>query len=197
MIFEAGRRAGRWTAPTTGIGEMRGRDLPTHRPILAVLVVIGGMILTGCESSDVVPPADAELTLVATPATLDSSLPGVPESTLLARVTNLGVSLPGQTVVFSTSEGTLTPPPLTPVETDQFGIAETLLKTTRTATVTAQSGGATDTVTITVISGSLNVLLLVSPDVTVNICDETITLTATALSTNSLPISGLSVSFQM
>ena len=196
-MFEAGRRARRWTAPTTGIGEMRGKPFHTPQPILALLAAICGMVLAGCESSDTVPPADAELDLVATPATLDSSAPGVPESILRARVTNLGVSLPGQTVVFSTSEGNLTPQALTPVETNQFGIAETLLKTTRTATVTARSGGAMDTVTITVISGTLNDILLVSPDVTVNDCNEILRLTATAISTNGLPISNLIVSFEM
>ena len=196
-MFEAERRARRWTEPTTGIGEGRERPLHGPRPILAILVAICGMVLAGCESSDVVPPSGAELSLTATPATLDSSGDLVPESTLRAWVTNLGVSLPGQDVRFSTSEGNLTPEALTPIETDQFGIAETILGTSRTSTVTAQSGGATDTVTISVIEGSLSTILLVSPDVILNDCNEIIDLTATAISTTGLPISGLIISFEM
>lgn len=197
MIFEAERRARRWTEPTTGIGEGRGRPLHGPRPILAILVAICGMFLAGCESSDVVPPSGAELTLTATPATLDSSSPGVPESTLRALVTNLGVSLPGQTVRFSTGAGTLTPLDLTPIETDEFGIAESILTTSKTATVTAQSGGTIDTVTISVIEGSPSAILLVSPDVTLGDCLDVINLIATAISTNDLPIRGLAISFEM
>ena len=91
----------------------------------------------------------------------------------------------------------MTPEALTPIETDQFGIAETILGTSRTSTVTAQSGGATDTVTISVIEGSLSTILLVSPDVILNDCNEIIDLTATAISTTGLPISGLIISFEM
>ena len=144
-----------------------------------------------------VPPAGSTVDLSANPATLVRIGSLIPESELSARVTNsLGLSLPGQTVVFTTSEGVLVPEALTPIETDEFGIARTTLKTIQTATVDAISGTVTDTLNISVLTGNIQAIIL-NGDTTLISCDFILFYTVQVLDTNGDPVPGVTVVFEL
>ncbi|MBI1952048.1 MAG: Ig-like domain-containing protein [Acidobacteria bacterium] len=99
--------------------------------------------LSGCQESDVVAPDGATISMTANPATIvlaggiqDPNKP----VTVIATVSNsIGVPLPGQDVRFQTTAGTLTPAAGTPIETDSFGNATTVLREARQSpTITAK-----------------------------------------------------------
>ena len=137
------------------------------------------------------------LVLFANPSTLVSIGTQIPESELSARVTNfIGEALQGQTVVFGTSEGVLNPEALTPINTDENGVARSILRTVQTATVTAFSGTATSTVTITVIPGSIQAIL-VNGDTTLLDCSLILRYTVKVLDTNGDPVPGVNVVFEL
>ena len=188
MTFTAARRIRPWTGPTTGTG---------RKILLLGLAVACGLALIGCEESDVVPPAGSSVELSASPATLVATGSQIPETELSARVTNsIGVSLPGQTVVFVTSEGVLIPEALTPVETNQNGVARSTLRTVQTATVDVVSGTATDTVTISVLTGNIQTILL-NGDTTLSDCSLILRYDARVLDTNGDPIPGVTLVFEL
>ena len=190
MTFTAARRIRPWTGPTTGTG---------RKILLLGLAVACGLALIGCDESEVVPPLGSTVTLSANPATLVQTGTQTPESDLSARVTNsLGVSLPGQTVVFNTSEGVLDPPALTSIETDQNGIAKTKLKTIRTTTIDATSGVATSTLTISVLPGNIGSILVEGDNSLVN-CSLSLRFLVTVFDTDvpANPVPGVTLSFQL
>jgi hypothetical protein len=165
--------------------------------LVLVLLCVAVLGFTACDDSDVVPPAGSEVTLSANPATLFITGTSIPQTTLRARVVNsVGISLPGQTVVFDTTEGVLVPDALTPMETDGDGIATAFLGTVRTATVTAISGTATSQLTITVLQSDLQDVIL-NGDNTISNCNLALSYTAQAIDVNGVPVPGVTLIFEL
>src|SRR5262245_717961 len=172
----------------------------SRRLPLRVAAVLAASFILACESSDVIAPDGATMTLSATPAQIVLS-GGIQQSpvTVLATVFNqIGVPLPGQDVRFTTSSGVLDPPGGTPVRTDDFGSATTTLTTATTAPqINARSGKVTATpLTLNAASGILSSIVLnVTPDLTIDACSDTFTVTATASDPDGDPVRGATIVF--
>jgi hypothetical protein len=184
-------------ARITATGEGGAGRLRARAGLTLILVAIGALAFLACDESEVVPPSGSEINISANPATLVFTGTSVPQSVIRARVTNsLGISLPGQTVVFDSTEGVLDPQALTPIETDGDGIAMTVLATVRTATVTAISGTVSDQLTITVLLSDLQDILL-NGENTLSNCNDVLSFTAQAVDTTGAPVSGVTINFEL
>jgi hypothetical protein len=174
--------------------------IPRRLPLRVAAVLMASFIVA-CESTEVIAPDGATITLSPTPAQIVLS-GGIQRDpvTILATVFNvIGVPLPGQDVRFSTSSGVLDPPGGTPVRTDKFGNATTILTQATTGPqINARSGKATATpLTLNAATGILSTITLnVSPDTTINACADTFTLTAKALDPDATPIKGVTLVFE-
>jgi hypothetical protein len=187
---------------------------------LALVVVVAA-----CESSDKIPPKGATMTVAANPATIPLaaapecvSLLGVPNcgtADIVATVASeLGLPLPDQDVRFSSTAGFLFTGSITspvdaaniPIRTDKFGNAAVNLITSTTATVTAKSGPASGTLTISAVSGNLSAILLnldttstgcTSSSLTVQSCSQKICFVATAVDPTGKGIQGVVIEFKL
>ena len=158
-----------------------------------------GLVLAGCVHSDTIAPDGATIDLSATPAqiVLVSGSQSSPV-TILATVRDMvGVPLPGQDVRFTTSSGVLDPIAGTPVRSDDNGNATVILTAaTQGPTITANSGKATATLTLTAGTGALGSITLSPNPLTLNNCSNTFTLTATAFDPSNAPVSGIQIFFE-
>jgi hypothetical protein len=166
-------------------------------PALAA-ALMAAAALTGCEDSEVVAPDGATVSLSANPAQIvlingiqDSDVP----VELIATVrSEIGVPLPGQDVRFETTSGVLSPKVGTPVSTDGYGNARsTLTLATSGPTITATSGKATDTLTLTAATGLLATIQLTPSTFTVNNCSDKPTFIATALDPDGQELDAVSL----
>lgn len=150
--------------------------------------------VAACQSSDKIPPKGATITVAANPATIP--LASDPDCLSLLNVatcgtanvvatvaSELGVSLPDQDVRFSSTAGILytgsASNPVNaaniPIRTDKFGNANVKLITSTTTTVTAKSGTASGTLSISTVAGNLTAILL-NTDTTSTGCSSSTTL---------------------
>jgi hypothetical protein len=160
--------------------------------------------LAGCESGDPTAPADSTIEVSATPATVvvdpNAGISGVSLITAILRAKN-GTRLKDQEMTFVTSQGTLTTiggdliDPGDPQITDDDGVAEAILTTTQTATVTARSGNITGTVTVQTASGEVSSIILNVSTTSVQDCTDVITVTARVVTSGGQPVAGLPVEF--
>lgn len=159
--------------------------------------------LAGCQESDVVAPDGATISLNANPATIvlagGAQDPNKPV-TIIATVSNsIGVPLPGQDVRFTTTSGVLTPTAGTPVETDSFGNATTVLTDARqSSTITAKSGKATQTLQLQTATCALNVITLSPSELQLSDCSNDklkFDVEATATDTAGDACKGILISF--
>ena len=119
-----------------------------------------------------------------------------PISILATVRSNLGLPLPGQDVRFTTTSGTLDPQAGTPVRTDDFGNATTILTQARQqTTIAAQSGKATQSLTINTATCDISSIVLDKSSVTFNTCADQIDLTATVTDTSGSACVGVQVQF--
>jgi len=121
------------------------------RRSLNVAVVLLALLYGACQKSDTVAPDGSTINLAATPATilLNGGVQASPVNVLATVRNSIGVPLPGQDVRFTQTSGSLDPPAGTPVTTDSFGNAVTILTAaSQTTTITAQSGKATATLAL-------------------------------------------------
>lgn len=161
----------------------------------AFLFVIGGL---ACQKSDVVAPDKSTITLNATPSTiiLAGGVQSVDVAIVATVANNIGVPLPGQDVRFSTTSGTLDPVGGSPVRTDRFGNATTILTEARqNATITARSGSTMATLTLNTASCQLGNIAISPSPVTFNNCTSSVTVTATATDTGGNPCPGVFLTF--
>jgi hypothetical protein len=171
-----------------------------RRFLLRAAVVLMTTLIVACQSSDVIAPDGATMTLSATPAQIVLEN-GVQKDdvAILATVFNaIGVPLPGQDVRFTTSSGVLDPPGGLPVTTDKFGNATTILTQATTGPqINARSGKVTATpLTLNAATGILSSISLnVLPNQTISACSNTFNLTATALDPSGTPIKGVTIVF--
>jgi hypothetical protein len=166
------------------------------RPGATALIL--AVLLGACESSDVIAPDGATISLTSNPATIILS-GGVQSADveITATVSNsIGVPLPDQDVRFTTTAGTLTPPGGTPVTTNDDGNAITILSDARQPpTITARSGKATATLQLQTATCSLSAIALSPSSLQLNTCNDTFNVSAVATDTSGAPCSGILVSF--
>lgn len=182
----------------SGMGSMMQR----HRGLFAV-VAAGGLLLgaLACDDSDTVPPADSTISLSANPAQviIEGGQQVVPV-TLIATVRNsIGVPLPGQDVRFTTTNGVLTPPPSTPIETDSIGNATAVLNgANQGPQVTATAGKATVSLTLTAGTAAVCFLTLSPSDAqTITDCSDEFEFTVLAEDCENMPVEGVRVFFEL
>jgi len=171
--------------------------VPWRYLVRSATVLLAGLAVA-CQSSDVVAPDGATISLTANPATI--VLTGgvqAQDVTIVATVSNsIGVPLSGQDVRFTTTAGTLTPQAGTPVRTGGDGNATTVLSAARQPpTITAKSGKATQTLQIQTATCTLNRIVLSPSPLLLNTCNDTFTLSAVATDTNGAVCPGLLITF--
>jgi hypothetical protein len=173
-----------------------------HRNTL-IIVAAGALalIVAGCDQSETIAPDGSTVTINANPAQV--ILAGTPALqvnpiSIVATVRNsIGVPLPGQDVRFTTTSGSLTPPALQPVTTDDLGNATCELSNATTGpNITATSGKATASLQLTSANGQVAQILLNSDATDLTDCADTFTLTATALDGTGKGVSGFTIIFQ-
>lgn len=160
--------------------------------------------LAGCQESDVVAPDGATISLNANPATIVLA-GGVQDPnkpvTIIATVSNsIGVPLPGQDVRFTTTSGVLTPTAGTPVETDSFGNATTVLTEARqSSTITAKSGKVSQTLQLQTAPCALNVIVLSPSSLPLeeNCNNQEFPVTAEAFDTAGDKCKGIQITFKI
>lgn len=160
--------------------------------------------LLACQKTDVIAPDGATISLTANPATIvlaggiqDPNKP----VTIIATVSNsLGVPLSGQDVRFTTTAGILTPQAGTPIGTDSFGNATTVLTAAQQPpTITAKSGKAEKSLQLQTSTCSLADITL-SPS-SLNLSgdcnNQTFAVSAVATDTAGDPCVGILISFAL
>lgn len=167
-----------------------------------ILAAAGALLLAAaaCDDSETIAPDGSTISLTANPAQV--IIVGgiqITDVTILATVRNsIGVPLPGQDVRFTTTNGTLTPPGGTPVETDDLGNATCeLTLATQGPQITATSGKASANITLSAGSAPIAFLILTpSDDQVLADCSESIEFTATATDANNDPVDGVRIFFE-
>jgi len=163
------------------------------------------LALAGCESGDPTAPADSTIRVSASPQTVivdPNGPPGASRITATLRSKN-GTRLEDQEISFETTAGTLfevvgndlVPLVSRPLTTDDLGIAECVLTTRQSATVTALSGNISGTTQVQTASGEISSITLTLSATEIFDCGEDIELTATVTTSTGDPVSGVSVQF--
>ena len=166
-------------------------------------VVLGVILLAACKSGETIAPDASTITLTANPANIVLGAGGVQTSpvAILATVRNsIGVPLPKQDVRFTTSSGFLDPEAGTPVATDDNGNAIcTLDGAAQGPTITATSGKATATLTLTAATGLLSTIVLNTSSTTalINCSTDSFSFTATANDPGGTGIKGVPITFSL
>jgi len=185
MMFIAAPRVRRWMDQAMRSGKSRGshprkgarqtmstiqRIVPVLGAAVGIMFLASGVVLTAsCRGSDQVAPEGSTITLAANPATIVIATPGgTGSSDVIATVYSAaGVPQEDQDVRFSSTAGSLlTPPPDNqpaaniPISTDNLGNAHVVLTTTVNTTVTARSGNATGTLSLSTVNGNLNAITI-------------------------------------
>jgi hypothetical protein len=195
----------------------------SRRYLVRAVALVFLVVVVACESSDKLPPEGSTMTVAANPATIPLAasqdcvnLLGVTNcgtAGIVATVANkLGVPLQAQDVRFSSTAGRLflgdpaspTDAANIPIRTDKFGNATVSLITSTTATVTAKSGVATGTLTISTVSGNLSSITL-NVDVTtagchsesLTSCSQTVCYVAKAVDGTGKGLQGIVLNFQL
>jgi len=189
------------------------RVLPVLGAAAGIMILACGVALTAsCRGSDQVAPEGSTITLAANPATIVLT-GGSGSSDVVATVYSAaGVPQEDQDVRFSSSAGALfTPPPDNepaaniPIRTDELGNAHVVLTTTTTTTVTAQSGKAVGTLSLSTVNGNLNAILInqltgvtgcINED-TISNCSDSICVEAQAVDDGGDPIPGVVIVFSL
>ena len=169
-----------------------------------VAAVFLAAALAGCQESDVVAPDGATISLTANPATIvlagGVQDPNKPVTIVATVSSGIGVPLPGQDVRFTTTAGTLTPQVGTPIETDSFGNATTILTAAQQPpTITAKSGKAAATLQLQTSTCALADISL-SPSslpLSGDCNNQTFSVSAIATDTAGDPCIGILISFAM
>lgn len=180
--------------------------------------------LGACQSSETIAPDGSTITVAANPATIPL---GSGSECSLIRVANcgtanvvatvyskMGIPLPDQDVRFSSTAGFLFTGSLTspvaaaniPISTDHFGNANVGLITSTTSTVTARSGPATGTLSITTVQGNLSNILLnldttstgcSGSTSTITNCTQKVCVVADANDAANAPVPGVVILFKI
>jgi len=177
-----------------------------HSALRSVALLLGALLLA-CQSSEVVAPDGATIDMTPSPGqiVLDSTNTQTSPITILATVRSaIGVPLSGQDVRFTTNTGILTFPGTStpaagvPVATNQHGNALVELNgATTSATITASSGKATDTLNITAAKGEIAQILLQVTPTSFSTCSDTLNLTATVVDSAGAPVEAVSIGFKV
>ena len=158
--------------------------------------------LMACQSSDVIAPNDSTISLTANPATIvlagGIQDPSKPVSIIATVYNSIGVPLPGQDVRFTTTAGVLTPDAGTPIATDSFGNAITVLTAAQQPpTVTAKSGKTEKSLQLQTSTCALADISLSPSSLQLGTCNDTFSITAVATDTAGDPCVGILINFTM
>jgi hypothetical protein len=169
-----------------------------------VVLTAGALLIVGlsCDHSETVAPDGSTITLTANPAQIvlvGGIQPDTAPVSILATVRDaIGVPLPGQDVRFTTTSGDLTPPGGNPVTTDKIGNAVTILNNVLVGPqLTATSGKATASLTLTASTGLIAQITLSSDSTAISSCNDTFEVTATALDPSGDPVGGVTIFFEI
>jgi hypothetical protein len=202
---------------------MRNRIVPT-----LALLAAGLLAVANCNNGDKIAPEGSVVDVAAIPTTIVitdngacTGLLGVAKcgtSDVVATVSSpVGVPLPDQDVRFTNTAGLLftgslvSPQPAAnlPIRTDQFGNAHVNLVTGSTTTVSARSGKATGSLTLSTTTANISRIELAqdetgatcgigaSSPAEILTCSDEICLVATAIDINGAGIPNLQVNFQL
>jgi len=228
MMFIAAPRVRRWMDRAMRSGKSRGghprkgamqtmnttqRVLPVLGAAAGVMFLAFGVALTAsCRGSDQVAPEGSTITVAANPATI-VLVGGSGSSDVVATVYSaVGVPQEDQDVRFSSSAGSLfTPAPDNqpaaniPIPTDNLGNAHVVLTTTTTTTVTARSGTATGTLSLSTVNGNLSAILInqdtqsagCTQGTDIASCSDSICVTAQAVDDQGAGIAGVVIVFSL
>jgi len=190
------------------------RVLPVLGAAAGIMVLAFGVALTAsCRGADQVAPEGSSITVSANPATIVLT-GGSGSSDVVATVYSAaGVPQEDQDVRFSSSAGALfTPAPDNqpaaniPIRTDNLGNAHVVLTTTTTTTVTAQSGKAVGTLSLSTVNGNLSTIVLnqdiltpgcIGPGPDITNCSDNLCLEAKAQDDEGNGILGVVVTFSV
>ncbi len=166
-------------------------------------VLIAGALLVvalACDKSETIAPDGSTITLTANPAqiVLVSGIQAAKVDVLATVRNSIGVPLPGQDVRFTVTSGDLTPPGGTPVTTDDLGNAVTALNNALVGPqLTATSGKATASLTLTASTGLVAQITLSSSSTDILTCSDTIDVTAKAIDPSGDPVGGVTIFFEI
>jgi hypothetical protein len=189
--------------------------LPVLGAAAGIMLLAFGVALTAsCRGSDQVAPEGSTIVLAANPATIVIATQGGSGSAdVVATVYSAaGVPQEDQDVRFSSTAGSLfTPPPDNqaaaniPIPTDNLGNAHVVLTTTVNTTVTARSGNATGTISLSTVNGNLNAITItqrtgiagcIDEDTIAN-CSDSICVQARAVDDEGNGIAGVVIVFNL
>jgi hypothetical protein len=179
-----------------------------------MLLAFGVALIASCRGADQVAPEGSTITLAANPATIVIATQGGSGSADVVATVYSAVGVPqeDQDVRFSSSAGSLfTPPPDNqpaaniPIRTDNLGNAHVVLTTSTTTTVTAQSGKATGTLSLSTVNGNINAILINQDTTSTGCqqlaefasCSDTICVTAQAVDADGIGIAGVVIVFAL
>jgi hypothetical protein len=168
------------------------------RKFFNVAVVFLALLYGACEKSDTVAPDGSTISISATPANilLNGGVQASPVDIIATVRNSIGVPLPGQDVRFTQTSGSLDPQAGTPVSTDSFGNALTILSlATQTTTITAQSGKATATLALQTTTCNVSTIELSLNSFTFLDCSDKFDLIVTVKDSSNDPCVGVIVSF--
>lgn len=171
-----------------------------RKAALSGCMLVAAIVVPACQNGDRIPPDGSTLSLSASPASVVLDANGIQAApvTLLATVrSSVGVPLPAQDVRFNTTSGALTPSSGTPVATDDFGNARSMLQgATVGPQITATAGKATANLTLTASKGQISTITLSPTPNILTTCSDSFDLTATVLDPNGVGVEGVSVQFE-
>ena len=187
------------------------RNLRFVAPAVGVMFLAFILVLSAaCRGGDQIAPDKSTITLAANPATIVLVVGGCSCADVVATVSSaVGVPLKDQDVRFSSTAGSLTvnnePAANVPIRTDDLGNAHVLLTTTTTTTVTARSGTATGTLSLSTVNGNLSSILInqnfsgagCMSDNNFKSCNDKLCLTAQAVDNQGDGISGVVIAFAL
>jgi len=182
-----------------GETEYQGRSggPSTGRAVLAAFGAAAVLLsFATCVNQDPTAPEGSTVTVSANPQNVTSNgvIDGRTTITATVRGKN-GTRLPDQELLFSTTQGNLTPPAQTPIITDSRGQAKSFLDTHANATVTATSGTITGTTVVSVARSPFQLVIsLDSLDLTS--CSDSVTITVTATDPNGDPVDNITLVFK-
>jgi hypothetical protein len=167
-----------------------------------VVLTAGALLIVGlsCDHSETVAPDGSTITLTANPAqiVLVSGIQAAKVDVLATVRNSIGVPLPGQDVRFTVTSGDLTPPGGTPVSTDDLGNAVTELNNALVGPqITATSGTATASLTLTASNGLIALITLSVDTNEITSCSTTFQATAKAVDPDGDPVGGVTIFFEI
>ncbi len=189
-----------------------------NRRTVSVLAVLAAAlaVTAGCNKGDRIAPDGSTIDLAANPTTIvkieanyctDLGWDKCGTAEIVATVSSpVGVPLPDQDVRFTSTAGILyvgdpsNPMANLPIRTDSYGNARIDLITTTTTTVSARSGTATGSLSLSTVDGNISQIYLdVCPESSsvISSCGQDVCFKAIVTDTDNNPIQNVAITFMI